>query len=51
MSKGTIFEKKKTILQKNADLSKIKQVLVLKGIFSETKYIVYTYVPNFKFLG
>ena len=31
-------------LQKNADISKIKRVLVLKGIFSETKFVcVLTY--------
>ena len=39
LSKGTILTKKNTdFLQKNADISKIKRALVLKGIFSETKY-------------
>ena len=37
-------------LPKNADLSKIKGVLVLKDIFSENTYVC-TYVPNFKFLS
>ena len=32
MSKDTIFAK-------NADISKIEMTLVLKGIFSETKYV------------
>ena len=36
--------------QKNADISKIKKVLVLKGIFSETTYLC-TYAPNFEFLA
>ena len=37
LSKGTIFAKKNgDFLQKNADISKIKIALVLKGIFSET---------------
>ena len=35
MSKGTIFD----ICQKNADISKVKGVLVLKGIVSETTYM------------
>ena len=35
-SKGTIFAKNANFLQKNADISKIKGVLVLKTIFSET---------------
>ena len=35
--------------KKNADIRKIKTVLVLKVIFSETTYVC-TYVPNLKFL-
>ena len=35
---------------KNADISKIKGILALKGIFSETKYLCVLYVPNFKAL-
>ena len=35
-------------LPKNADISKIKRALVLKGIFSETTCVC-TYVPNLKF--
>ena len=34
----------------NADISKIKRTLVLKGIFSEITYMC-TYVPNLKFLA
>ena len=38
LSKGTIFDKK------NADINNIKEVLVLKGIFSETANVyVFTY--------
>ena len=37
-------------LQKDADISKIKGVLVIKGIFSETTYVC-TFVTNFKFLA
>ena len=49
MRKGTIFTKKNAdYLQKNADISKIKRTLVLKGMFCES---VLTYVPNFKFLA
>ena len=36
--------------KQNANISKIKWVLVLKGIFSENMYVC-TYVPNFKFLA
>ena len=47
MSKGTIFptnanffhKKKKKKKKKNADISKIKGALVLKGIISETIYV------------
>ena len=35
---------------KNADISKIKGVLVLKAIFSKTTYVC-TCVPNFKLLA
>ena len=39
LSKGTSFAKKNPeFLEKNADISKIKEILVLKGIFSETNY-------------
>ena len=45
LSKGNIFDKKYGFFTiKNANISNIKGVLVLKIIFSET------YVPNFKFL-
>ena len=39
--------------KKYADINKIKGILVLKGIFSETRYYicVCNYVPNFKFLA
>ena len=50
LSKGTIFNKKHCFLQRNADISKIRRPLVLKGIFSETTYVC-TYVPNLKFLA
>ena len=33
------LQKKAEFLQKNADISKVKRVLVLKGIFSETPYV------------
>ena len=39
LSKGFISAKKADFLQKNADISKTKRVLVLKGKFSETKYV------------
>ena len=40
MSKGTIFDKKMlSFCKNNADISKIKGVVVLKGIFSETAYV------------
>ena len=32
---------KKNVLQKNSDISKIKEVLVIKGIFSELNLCVY----------
>ena len=38
-----LWEKKK----KKADISKIKEILVLKGIFSETIYILYIYVRTY----
>ena len=37
--KGTIFAKKHLFFVKNTDVSKIKRILVLKGIFSETAYV------------
>ena len=44
LSKGIIFAKKRWFFAKNADISKIKKALVLKRIFSETKYVgVLTY--------
>ena len=39
LSKGTIFAKNWYFFKKNADISKIKGTLVLKGIFSETTYV------------
>ena len=52
MSKGTVFVKNAVIyLQKNADASKIKKALVLKGIFSKNYIYVFTYVPNLKFVA
>ena len=36
---GTFLPKKANFLLKNADISKIPRVLVLKGIFSKTKYV------------
>ena len=40
LSKGNIFVKNAKYLQKkNANISKIKVVLVLKGIFSGTTYV------------
>ena len=38
LSKGAIFAKKYLGFGKNADISKIKWSLVVKGIFSKTKY-------------
>ena len=49
LSKGNILSKSADFLQKNADISKIKRALILKGIFSETACFC-TYVPNLKFL-
>ena len=44
LGKGTVFAKKSWFLQKKTDTSRIKMVLVLKGIFSETTYVrVITY--------
>ena len=37
-AKVLFWPKKANFLQKNADISKIKRILVLKGIFYETKY-------------
>ena len=48
--KVLFLPKKGDFLQKNADISKIRKVLVLKGIFPETTYVC-TYVPNLKFLA
>ena len=39
LSKGTIFAKKAHFFQKNADMRKIKKVLVLKGIFPKNTYV------------
>ena len=52
MDKGTIFTKKIFFFwQKDADISKIKKTLVLKGIFSETTYVcILTYqISSFNF--
>ena len=37
--KVLFFPKNAEFLQKNADISKVKRALVLKGIFSETTYV------------
>ena len=50
LSKGTIFDKKYYFFAKKTDISKVKGVLVLKSIISETKYAC-AYVLNFKFLA
>ena len=50
LSKGTIFAKNMLIFCKNADIRKIEEVLILKGIFSETTYLC-TYIPDFKFVA
>ena len=39
LSKGTIFIKNIDFLKKDAEVSKIKGVLVLKGMFSKTIYL------------
>ena len=39
LSKGTIFAKRSFCKKKEANISKIKRVSVLKGIFSEATYI------------
>ena len=45
-------KKKENFCKINADISKIKKALILKGIFSETIHVcVCIYVPNFKFLA
>ena len=51
MSKGTVFAKNAVFLQKNADASKMKKALVLKGIFSKNYIYLFTYVPNLKFVA
>ena len=44
LRRGTKVVKNVNLLQKNGNISKIKKVLSLNGIFSETKYgIVFTY--------
>ena len=51
LSKGTIFAKKMPFfLQKNADINKIKGVLVLKRMYFETTYAC-TYVPDLELLA
>ena len=40
------LSKSAEFLQKNADISKIKRALVLKDIFSETKYVSVLNVDN-----
>ena len=37
LNKGTIFAKKCWFYIKNVDMGKVKGIMVLKGIFSETK--------------
>ena len=39
LSKGTIFATNAVFLLKDADISKVRRTLVLKGIFFETKFI------------
>ena len=39
LSKGTILAKNADFWQKNADINKIKRVLEIKAIFSETTYV------------
>ena len=51
LSKGKFLTKIAIFCKTNADILKIKKILVLKGIFSKTKYVCVLYVPNFKFLG
>ena len=49
LSKGTIFAKCADFLQKNAAISKVKGVLVLKDIFLKKHMCVLTYqIPNFR---
>ena len=51
LSKGTIFATKCCFFsKKNPDISKIKEILGLKGVFSETRRVC-AYAPNFKFLA
>ena len=49
LSKDPIFDKNADFLHKNADISKIKGVMGLKGIFPKTTYVyVLTYqISNF----
>ena len=49
--KVLLLSKIADFLQRNADISKIKRALVLKGKFSKTAYMCITYVPNFKFIA
>ena len=39
LSEGTIFAKNADFLQKNAEVSKVKRALILKGMFSETAHV------------
>ena len=49
--KVLFLPKKAEFLPENADISKIKRVLVLKGTFSETGYVCVSYGQNLKFQG
>ena len=51
LSKGTIFVKKNTLFfcKKHIDISKIKEVLVLRGTFSKTKYECVLLYKNLRF--
>ena len=49
LSKGTIFEKT-AIFSKNGNISNIKSYLLLKGIFSQNKYVCLQ-VTTFTFLA
>ena len=49
LSRGTILPKNAEILQKIADISKTKRVLVLKDIFSKTTYLCVSTYRNSSF--
>ena len=49
--KVLFLQKTAGFLHKNADISKVKRVLVIKNIFSETKCVCVLTYQNLKFLG